>query len=340
MGKKSWFRRAWLFMQRENLHRLLFLLVIVVAFSTVGITFLEPKMTVLNALWWSIVTLTTVGYGDISPATVGGRIVAVIIMFLGIGLLGMLSATIASVLVDKKLKEDRGMSSYNLQGHIIVCEWNHRARVILNEFRADPQTAEAPIVLIADIEHKPVNDENLFFIQGDVSDETLARASLIKANTVVILGDDRLDATTRDAKVVLNALTVESINPDAYTIVELVDEAHVRHCKRANADEIIVGSELSSGLIARAALDHGITQVVSDLLSSRDGNEFYKVPMPPSLIGRRFIEAMAEMKQKYQSIVVAVQKENTGEIITNPSIDYQFESSDHLIVIAPDRPQL
>jgi K+/H+ antiporter YhaU regulatory subunit KhtT len=46
------------------------------------------------------------------------------------------------------------------------------------------------------------------------------------------------------------------------------------------------------------------------------------------------------MKQKYQSILVAVQKENTGEIITNPPVDYEFQSNDHLIVIAPDRPQL
>jgi voltage-gated potassium channel len=60
--------------------------------------------------------------------------------------------------------------------------------------------------------NRPVSDDNLFFIQGNVTDETLARANLAQAKTIVILGDDRLDAMTRDAKVVLNTLTAESIN--------------------------------------------------------------------------------------------------------------------------------
>jgi voltage-gated potassium channel len=260
-------------------------------------------------------------------------------MFFGIGLLGMLSATLASVLVYKKFRENQGMSSYNFENHIIVCEWNHRARIIMREFRADPQTAEAPIVLIADITRKPLNDENLFFIQGSVTDETLKRANLAKAKTVVVLGDDRLDVTARDAKVVLTTLTIESINPKVYTIVELADEAHVQHCKRARVDEIIVSSELSSGLISRAALHHGITKVISELLSAQYGNELYKIPLPLAMVGRPFLEVLTDMKQHYQSIVLAVQKGEEGEVIANPAGDYRLEPTDHLILIADKQPQ-
>lgn len=334
------FRRILRFLWRENLHRLLALIGIMVLFSTIGIVLLEPGISLLNALWWTIVTLTTVGYGDISPVTIGGRIIAVIIMFFGIGLLGMLSATLASVLVEKKFKEERGMTSFNFENHIILCEWNHRARGILSEFRVDSKTANAPIVLIAEIPRKPIDDENLFFIQGSVNDETLKRANLIKASTVVVLGDDRLDATARDAKVVLTTLTIESLNPKAYTIVELVDEAHVQHCKRAKADEIIVSSELSSGLISRAALNHGITKVVSELLSAQYGNDLHKLPIPASMIGRPFIEVFTEMKKEHQSIVLALQKGEDGEVISNPPGDHQLEQGDNLIVISDKRPQL
>jgi len=340
MSLKIQLRHIWRFLQREKFTRLFALIVIMVVLSSTGVILLEPEMSPINALWWTIVTLTTVGYGDISPITIGGRIIAVVIMFFGIGLLGMLSATLASVLVEKKFKEDRGMSSYKFENHIILCEWNHRARVILSEFRADPKTADAPIVLIADIERKPIDDENLFFIQGSINDETLKRANLTKARTVVILGDDRLDDTARDAKAVLTTLTVESINPDVYTIVELVDEAHVRHCKRAKADEIIVSSELSSGLISRAALNHGITKVVSELLSARYGNNLYKLPIPTSMIGISFIEVLTEMKQHHHSIVLALQREEEGEVVSNPPVDYRLEQSDYLIVISDKRPQL
>jgi len=173
-----------------------------------------------------------------------------------------------------------------------------------------------------------------------VSDETLNRANLAKAKIVIILGGDSVDYTARDGKVILSTLTVESINPNVYTIVELVDEAYVQTCKRAKADEIIVSSELSSILISQAALNPGISKVVSDLLSSQDGgNQLYKVPIPKSKVGLPFIDVFIYMKQAYQSIAVAVQKGSEGEVISNPAEDYQLENNDYLLVIAQENPR-
>jgi len=283
--------------------------------------------------------MTTVGYGDIAPVTIGGRIIAVVLMFFGIGLLGTLSATLASILVDQKMKADRGMNSYNFKDHIILCEWNYRSQAVLNELRADSHTVTSPIVLIADIPNKPVDDDNLFLIRGDVSDDTLNRANLIKAKTVVIVGDHNMEASARDGKVVLTTLTVESINPNAYTIVELVNKANAIHCQRANADEIIVSNVISSGLMARATLNHGITKVVSELLSSQHGHELYKFSVPDSMVGWKFIDVLTTMKKEYKSTVVAVEKADQSDVISNPPADYELEGGDFLIAIAPDRPK-
>ena len=68
-------RRIVQFIQRENLHRLILILFILVLIGSIGITILEPDMSWNNALWYSFVTITTVGYGDFSPATAGGRVV-------------------------------------------------------------------------------------------------------------------------------------------------------------------------------------------------------------------------------------------------------------------------
>ena len=326
------------FIKREKLHRLLLVLVILILVSSVGLFIFEPNISLVNAFWWSVVTLTTVGYGDIAPTTLAGRLIGMLIMFFGIGLLGMFTATIASVFVENKIKESRGMKSYNFTGHILLCGWNLRARQILREFRADTRTVEAPVVLIADIEAKPLDDKQLYFIQGEVNEETLQRANLAQAATVVILGDNRLDESARDAKVVLSTLTVESLNPNAYTIVELVDEANVRHCKRAHADEIIVGNEFSSRLLARAALDHGISKVLSELLSSRYGNDLFKIPAPEHLIGRSFLDAFTEMKRASQATVLAVQKGGNGKVVSNPPSDYQIGVGDNLIIIADSNP--
>lgn len=235
------------------------------------------------------------------------------------------------------MKEDKGMRASTVDNHIIICEWNHRTRAIIHELRADPQTSNIPLVLIANIEEKPIDDDNLFFIRGTVSEETLVKANLQKARTVIVLGDDSVETTARDAKVVLSTLTIESMNPDAYTVVELVDKINEQHCLRANADEIIIGSELSSRLIASAASDHGISKVISELLSSRYGNEFYSMPLPKEMINLKFIDVFIAMKTQSNATVLGVQKGSTGEFISNPDIDYCLSKNDNLLVISKDR---
>ncbi len=326
------------FFQRENLHRLLIVIILLIVTSSLALKYFEPGLTWSNAFWWSIVTLTTVGYGDITPTTTAGRLIGIVIMFLGIGLLGMFTATIASIFVEKKLKEHRGMKSYQFEKHIILCQWNARTRDILTELRKDSRYVTAPIILIANIPEKPVDDDNLYFIQGEITEENLRRANLPRAKTVVILGDDQLDINVRDAEVVLATLTVESINPNAYTIVELMDESNVRHCRRARADEIIVGTEFSTRLISRSALDHGISIVVSELLSSGYGNDIFKVSVPISLAGKRFIEVFTAMKEQFNSIVLAVQRSSNGAVISNPGVDFRVERGDNLILISEKKP--
>ena len=311
---------------------------VMVLISSVGIAWLEPDISWANSIWWSIVTLTTVGYGDFSPVTSGGRFIAILIMFFGIGLLGMLSATLASVLISNRMKENKGMGSYTFKDHIIIVEWNHRSQAILKELRADSKTATTSVALIAEIEEKPADDENLFFIKGNISEETLAKAHINSAQTVIILGDDRLEATARDAKVVLSTLTIESLCPEAYSVVELVEAQNIQHCQRARADEIIVGSELSSHLIASSAINHGISAIVSELLSTQYGNELYSVKVPEEMIGAPFLQVFTQMKKDKQSIVLGVQKGSGGKLAANPPADYLLERGDYLILIAQERP--
>ncbi len=334
---KKRLKRLYFFIQREKILYLFAVILAIVLVSGFLIARLEKDISFANGIWWSIVTLTTVGYGDISPATLAGRVLAVVVMCFGIGLLGMFSASFATILISRKIKENRGMCASTIENHIIICEWNHRARAILKELRADSQTEDAHIVLVADIEEKPVDDENLIFIRGVVSEEALESANLKKARTIIVLGDDNIESTARDAKVVLTTLTIENMNPSVYSVVELVDKSNERHCLRANADEVIIGNELSSHLIASAASDHGISRVVSELLSSRYGNELYSMPVPADMAGEKFIDVFITMKKQNNITVFGVQKGRGGAFIPNPDADRLVSEEDLLLVISKDR---
>ena len=331
-------RAFWEFLHRENLLRLCSVIVVLIVGGAIGLAYFEDDRSFPDALWWATVTLTTVGFGDIFPTTFGGRAIGVVLMFFGIGVLGMFTATIAGVFVEKRLRKERGMGSYDLEGHIILCEWNDRTREILRDLRADPRSSRSPILLLADTETKPIEDEHLYFVRGDVTEENLARACVEKAATVVIVGDRRLDYTARDAKAVLSTLTVETLNPDVYSIVELSNEDNVRHCERAHADEIIVGAEFSSRLISSATLDHGVTKILSEILSAHYGNDLITVPVPPALAGQPFLTLFSEMKRDQGMIVMAIQPHGRHEVVTNPGADVIVDGDDRLVVVS-SRPE-
>ncbi len=322
---------------KEDLTELLVVTLFVILVGGSLMALFEPGVSFGSGIWWTVVTLTTVGYGDISPTTSEGRILAVIIMFFGIGLLGALSASLAAMLIGRKSRETRGMCPATAENHIIICEWNHRAKAVLNELRADPRTEDVPIVLIAEIAEKPVDDTRLTFIRGSADEETLTKANLEQAETIIVLGDTKAEPAARDAKVVLTVLTVESMRRDIYSIVELVDKSNEQHCRRANADEIIIGSELSSHLIASAASDHGISRIVSELLSSRYGNELYSMPVPGEMIGKNFLDVLVRMKTDSNATVFGIQKGRGGAFLPNPDAEYPLAEDDLLLVISKDR---
>ena len=326
------------FLRREHLFRLMGVIVVLVLGGAFGSTYFQEGQSFPDALWWAIVTLTTVGYGDISPSSVGGRLIGVVLMFFGIGVLGLFTATIAGVFVEKRLRKERGMGSYDLEGHIILCEWNDRTKEILKDLRADARAARAPIVLVADIDAKPVVDEHLYFVRGDLNEENLKRAGIEKAATVVIVGDRSLDHGAQDAKAVLSVLTIESLNPDVYSIVELASEENVRHCERAHADEIIVGAEFISRVISTATLDHGISTVLRELLSAQIGQDIITVPVPEGLAGRPFFDVFCDLKREHGMIALAILRHAAADVVTNPESDTVVDQDDRLVVVSARDP--
>jgi voltage-gated potassium channel len=321
------------FVRRENLLRLAGVIALLIVGGTAGLAYFEGR-SVPDALWWSVVTLTTVGFGDISPVSLGGRLIGVVLMFFGIGVLGMFTATIAGVFVEQRIRKDRGMESCTFENHIILCGWNGRMKDILADLRADARSADRDIALVADIDAKPVPDDHLHFVRGDVTEENLKRAGIESAATVVIVGDRSLDYSARDAKTVLSTLTVESLNPDVYSIVELATEANVRHCQRAGADEIVVGAELCSRVMSTAAHDHGISTVLRELLSAQVGQDLVTVPVPSALAGRPFFDVFSALKREHDKIAVAIQRQGNGAIETNPGADSVVAAADRLVVIS------
>jgi len=334
------FRRMASAIRRESLHRVLLIIVLVVLFGSGAFFYFEEKVGFGDALWWSVVTMTTVGYGDLSPKTTGGRIAGFSVMLMGIGFLGLLTATIASAFIEKRLLENRGMKRTKVTDHFIICGWNFRGNEVVTELRGDAKSMDAPIVIIADIAEKPMDDPKIHFVRGEVNADSLGKANAGAAQGAIILSDDRLDVYTRDAKTILNCLSIESLHPALYTCVELMERKNVDHCRMAHADEIIVVGELSTNLLVQAALDHGVTRLISELVSNRYGKDLYKMAVPSRLVGRTFFDVMCELKEKHDILCLGIEGSSGDDAITNPDGDLRVGDEDQLIIIASERPEI
>lgn len=323
-------------LRKDRLDRVLLALLVITLVGMLGMAYFD-SLSLADSLWWAIVTITTVGYGDISPASLGGRVLGVLLMLFGIGFLGMLTATLASTFVEERRQEEKGVNPVTVNQHLLICGWNYKAREIVEEIRADDMARPKPLVVIAELPEKPLEDDNLYFVSGVITKETLEKANAQAAQAAIVLADENVEVHTRDAKTILDTLTIKSTYPDLYTSVELVDAKNIEHCRLAKADEIIVSGELSTNLLVRASLDHGVTQIITELVSSRFGSEIYKIVPPANCIGTSFLNVLTQLKTEKDIIALAVESRKEGRFLANPPNSYIIDEGDRLIVVGKER---
>ncbi|MEA5592767.1 ion channel [Rivularia sp. UHCC 0363] len=307
----------------------------------------KKKNNFWDSFWWIIVTASTVGYGDCSPKTSEGRIIAYLVIFVAAILLPTINSLLSNQILEKYIREEFGMAFHdNIKEHIILCEWNCRSKKIIENLRSNDSPKIKPIVIISEIDTVPIKDfDQVFLVKGKLNSETLNRANLAKAKTVIILGDDNLDDLKRDAQVViycsilgkkLEELKHNNPKTDIYTIVELVNQEYADSCKKAGANEVIVSHHLNSNLIASAITNHGISNVITDILDETEGSRLFKRQVPKFAIDKSltFIELFTQMKEKDQSTIIAIQHGHRGKTTSNPPRNYEFKRDDYLIILA------
>ncbi|HUH67176.1 MAG TPA: ion channel [Syntrophales bacterium] len=269
-----------------------------------------------DGVWWSVVTMGTVGYGDIYPITTGGRMVGLVLIFAGVGLMSVFTAAIASVFVEKKIKEGKGLETVKEKDHIVICGWNHHTEEVLQALTAYGHLEETPIVLINELSIDDVDalklkydKYNLRFLRGNyVHEDVLSRANIARAAFALIMADtsgshpaDRIDERTT-----LAALTIKSIAPSVKTVAELLDGENKQHLRRANVDEIIIRGEHVGSLLASAIDSPGLPRIFSSLLSTGDTNRLWRRKIPQSLVGHTFKELSAFYRERDHAILVGL----------------------------------
>ncbi|MBU7015492.1 MAG: NAD-binding protein [Theionarchaea archaeon] len=297
-----------------------------------------------EAFWWIIIFLSS-GF-EIIPETAVGRVVGTLLVVEGFVLLGFFFAGFAAHLVERRMSGGKIMKQVKVKDHILVCGWTAGTPKVLEELTSEDIKTRRKIVVLANLDKNPLEREDVQFVKGDPTRDTdLKRAGIMTANTAIISLDKKSDDP--DAKVILTALAVESLNRNVYTCVELQNAENEKHLKHAGVDEIVCLGRLSQNLMVHSSLKHGLSRLFSELVTHNYGHEFYKIRVPKRFVGEPFPQALKRLIEEEGVILTAVERKtlngdgnSTIDIRVNPGYDYILEEGDNMFVIASEEPQI
>jgi len=269
-----------------------------------------------DAVWWSIVTWATVGYGDAYPVTTAGRLLGILLMFASVAVTAVLSGTIASIFVDRKIREGKGLQHAKLRDHLVICGWNRNTEGMLEGLARMSGRTRARIVLVNEMDPEAFQEcaarhrgLDLRFVRGDFTSEAvLRRASVPAARTAVIVSDESGSNTLAkaDERTILATLAVKSMNPRIVTSAELVNAENAGHLRRANVDDVVVGGEFNGFLLASGASAPGIPELAREILSFEGRNTVRQAPVPAGWSGKTFGELSQHLLASGRGVLLGV----------------------------------
>ena len=281
----------------------------------------------LDWLYWSVTTVMGAGDSSQVKTPIGYAFSWLLILF-GVAIVASLTGALVGFLIDYLLKEGQGMGASGYRDHIIVCGWNSTARELIQELSTDEYTTK--IVVIHDSDKNPAG-EGVYFVSGDITTaHDLKRAGVEDAQAAVVCPAD--GSNEADMKSILCVMAIESIAPQVRTVVEVNNPSHVEHFQRADADEILVSSQLVSRLMARSSLYPGLAGLVTDIVSGGEGSELYRVKLPDEYVGMSVDELSAKLRAEHRATLLSVSR--SGQSYVNPPEDFRLSPGDDLVVVA------
>ena len=312
-------------------------LAVILLLSSVFVWFFETDRTIRSlghAIYWS--STTVLGQGDASMASGPvGWLVGWLLGLFGVAIVATMTGVLVGFVIEYLLKEGQGMGASGYRDHVVVCGGNPTARDLIDELIADESTTK--IVVIHDTEKAPT--EKAYFVRGDTtSEDDLRRAGIEHARAAIVCPAD--SSNEADLHSILTVLAIESIAPAVRTVVEVNNPMHVPHFRRADVDELLVTSKLTSRLLARSALYPGLAELVTDIVggTGSEDPQLYRVMMPDSAVGSSTAELAAMMRAEHHATVLAVTR--AGQTVANPPHGFRMEAGDELVVLAYELGQM
>ncbi len=297
-------------------------LVVLSTVSTLLIMKFE-HLSFLEALYFVIVTISTVGYGDITPTTTEGRVVSLFLIVLGVFSVLAIIPVISSYLIQRGISRTLGIAGIKrLKGHAVIFRYNELAEQAVQELKS----YRIPFIVIEDDNEKlrKLQELGLNFVAGDATDERILRKASIDAALGIIL-------TSRDdAENAFVAMAAKELNPSLIAASRLEKPENSRLLKRAGVDYLVDPREAALNLLVKSVLSPYSAEFLDRITIFRGISlGQYRVEEASPLAGKSIAET--RLRSRTGASIVAVWKKD--ELITSPPADMLLEAGDVLLIL-------
>jgi voltage-gated potassium channel len=283
----------------------------------------DGDVSLIDGVYYAAVTLTTTGYGDITPVTTAARLVNVLVVTpLRIVFLVVLVGTTIEFLASegRRIMRDSRWRK-RMKDHVIVVGYGTKGRSAVQTLLGNGVAPDQIVV----IDPRPqaivdAGNDRIAAFQGDATSRAvLRRAEVTRARQVIV-------TTDRDDAAVLVTLAVRQLNPDAHAIVAVREEDNVPLLRQSGADAVITSSEAVGRLLGLSAVSPNLGEVLEDLLTYGHGLEVAERP----ILGREVGKQPSALPDR----VVSVIRDGTVYRYYDPAVSV-LAAGDRLVVVRP-----
>ncbi|MGQ9844341.1 MAG: potassium channel family protein [Spirochaetota bacterium] len=316
-------------MELKKIRTALFLLLCTIGFGTAGYYIFED-MKPFDAFYMTMITISTVGFQEVKPLTIYGRIITIMIILSGVSISAYAIGTLLRMLIEGELRKEFGRKKLgrqiqSLQNHYIICGFGRIGKLICQELFV----RKVPFVVI---ENNPSAIEELeklgylFVAMDATTEEALLKAGIMEAKGLVT-------AVMSDADNVYIVLTARGLRNDIFILSRGSDEKSEVKLLRAGASRVILPYQIGGKRMAQVLTRPTVVDFLDTAMMDSElglAMEELKVGQTSSMVGKSLIES--NLRKDYGIIIVAIKKAH-GKMIFNPLSSEVIEAGDIIVAL-------
>ncbi|MEA3443457.1 MAG: ion channel [Bacteroidota bacterium] len=293
-----------------------------------------------DGLWYAVITLTTVGYGDYYPVSTEGKILGLIIVLSSLGLLGYLIGNVTNNISKYMENKKSGYYGTNFSGHFVVFGWDKFGQQVIDQIvKANRQVA---IITDSKIDIDLIQDlypsQKVFTFFSDFNNfEAFTKVNIDNSATVFINFPD-------DTETLVYVLNLKKHYNNLNFVVSL-DKPDLKETYQAiGVTYAISKNEIASKLVASYIFEPDVAHITEDLMATTiDENDYdileYIVLETNPYCNKNYIDAFIDIKTTHDCVLIGMSKKDGDKykLLKNPGKDVNINPGDYLILMANGR---